>query len=78
MSERQETFTDTNDSGYSGYRAWEARCKELGLEGPYRLINPSTCWQFVRKEGGTGAIYNAATGKGFVWVPAVSAPPEQK
>jgi hypothetical protein len=62
-----EIFKDTNDSEWSGFRAWEARCKELGYEGPYRLSNPNTCWQFVRKEGGTAAIYNAAHGRGYVF-----------
>jgi hypothetical protein len=63
-----EVYTDTNGSEWSGYKAWEARCKELGYDGPYRLINPSTCWQFVYKEGGTAAIYNAAQGKGHVFI----------
>jgi hypothetical protein len=61
-----EVFTDTNESAWSGYRAWEARGKELGLDGPHRLVNPNTCWQFVGK-GGTAGIYNAATGKGFIF-----------
>jgi hypothetical protein len=66
-----EYFQETNESNYSAYRAWEARCKELGYEGPHRMVSLVE-WQFVGPNG-TAGMYNAATGRGFVFVPAPSA-----
>jgi hypothetical protein len=70
-----EVFEEPARKDWSSWSKWEARCKELGLEGPYKLTNMPGCWQFVRPAGGTGAIYNAAQGKGYVFrdAPTVSA-----
>lgn len=63
-----EIFNDTADTAWAGYKAWEARCRELGYEGPHRLADSyGACWQFVYPKGGTAAIYNAAKGQGFVF-----------
>jgi len=68
MSETIEFFRETGKNDWDSFKKWEARCRELGLNGPYRLANNLTCWQFVRPSGGTAGIYDAAKGEGYVFV----------
>lgn len=54
---------------YTVYSEWEAACKKReGLEGPYSLHgSPKYSYQFVKKTGGTAAMWNGEAGKGSIF-----------
>lgn len=52
---------------FTNFFEWEARCKELGLDGPHRLAGSPLGKQFVDGRG-TAAIWNAEKSRGFLFV----------
>jgi hypothetical protein len=50
----------------TNYVDWAARCKEMGLDGPYRLSGTPLGKQFVGRNG-TAALWNAEKARGFIF-----------